>query len=250
VTSTGACRLPRERLACVGKPQNRSVLGLPDHASAILSAPRASRDRLDASLRSPSQRPAPKLHLCCYPTRAPLPSDDGSGRAVFLVDQHVVRLEDEYLADQIRLLVGVAHHCGDLPDYFLEVFDAKVVRGPPDDPDGGLGALLDRWLKFFENRVFPGGCFIISSSVEFASRSGPVRDALAAAVDLEIAVLERAVRRANELAETQAERDVSQTTFELHSILMEAHALFEVKKDPAVFERARAAIHRLVGELD
>ena len=135
-------------------------------------------------------------------------------------------------------------------DYFLEVFDAKVVRGPPDDPDGGLGGLLDRWLKFFENRVFPGGCFIISSSVEFASRRGPVRDALAAAVDLEIAVLERAVRRANEGAEPHAERDVSQTTFELHSILMEAHALFEVKKDPVVFERARAAIHRLVGDLE
>ena len=135
-------------------------------------------------------------------------------------------------------------------DYFLEVFEAKVVRGPPDDPDGGLGGLLDRWLRFFEDRVFPGGCFIISSSVEFASRPGPVRDALAAAVDLEIAVLERAVSRANEVAEPHAERDVSQTTFELHSILMEAHALFEVMKDPAVFERARAAIHRLVGELD
>jgi hypothetical protein len=76
-----------------------------------------------------------------------------------------------------------------------------------------------------------------------------VRDALEAAVDLEIAVLERAITRANEVAEPHGDRDVSQTTFELHSILMEAHALFEVKKDPTVFERARAAIQRLVGEL-
>jgi len=43
---------------------------------------------------------------------------------------------------------------------------------------------------------------------------------------------------------------VSQTTFDLHSILVEAHALYDVKKDPAVFERARAAIHQVVGELD
>jgi AcrR family transcriptional regulator len=131
--------------------------------------------------------------------------------------------------------------------YFLDVFEAKVVRGPRDEPEGGLRALLERWLNFFEHRVFPGGCFVITSSVEFASRRGRVRDALEAAIDKEIAVLEAAIRRASETGEVRTELDASQTAFELHSILMEAHALFQLKQDPTVFERARAAINRLVG---
>jgi hypothetical protein len=95
--------------------------------------------------------------------------------------------------------------------------------------------------------VFPGGCFVITSSVEFASRRGRVRDALEAAIDKELAVLETAIGRASEAGEVRTELDPSQTAFELHSILMEGHALFQVKKDPAVFDRARAAIQRLVG---
>lgn len=78
-------------------------------------------------------------------------------------------------------------------------------------------------------KVFPGGCFVITSSVEFASRRGRVRDALEAAVDREIAVLETAIRRANETGEARIE-DASQTAFELHSILMEGHALFQLSR--------------------
>lgn len=86
--------------------------------------------------------------------------------------------------------------------------------------------------------------------MEFASRQGAVREALKAALDRDIAALETSIHRANETGELRPERDASQTAFELLSILMNAHALFQVKGDPVVFERARAAIHGLVGELD
>lgn len=135
-------------------------------------------------------------------------------------------------------------------EHVREVFEANVVAGPPDGRDSGLGALLERWLTFFELRVLPGGCFIITSAVEFATRQGPVRKALEAALDCEISVLETAIHNANETGELRPQRAARQTAFELHSILMEAHALFLVKEDPAVFDCARAAIHRLVGELD
>ena len=131
--------------------------------------------------------------------------------------------------------------------HVLEVFEAKVVRGPPEESAGGLRPLLERWLDFYEQRVFSGGCFIITSAVEFATRRGPVPDALGAAIDRELAVLETAIQRATETGEVRRKLDPSQTAFELHSILLEGHALFQVKKDPEVFERARAAIQRLVG---
>ncbi len=131
-----------------------------------------------------------------------------------------------------------------------EVFEEKVLRDPPDGPHTGLDALLKRWLAYFERKVFPGGCFLIVSAVEFASRRGAVSKALEAALDRERAALEASIRRANETDELQPEIDPRQTAFELHSILMNTHALFQVKGDPAVFEHARAAIDRLVGDLD
>jgi len=133
-------------------------------------------------------------------------------------------------------------------EHVCEVFEEKVLRDPPDDPGAGLAALLERWLAFFERKVFPGGCFLITSAVEFASRRGAVREALEAGLDRELAALEASIDHANATGDLRPERDASQTAFELHSILMNAHALFQVKKDPAVFKRARAAIHRLVGE--
>ena len=128
-----------------------------------------------------------------------------------------------------------------------EVFEARVVCEPAGNMDGGLGALLERWLGFFEDRVFPGGCFLITSAVAFASRSVSVPDALAAGIGRELDVLEAAIERANQTGELNPRRDPGQTAFELHSILMNAHGLFQVTADPIVFGRARTAIHRLLG---
>jgi len=125
--------------------------------------------------------------------------------------------------------------------HFLEVFDTEVLHDASGEPSTRLDTLLERWLAFFERRVFPGGCFLIVAAVEFAGRRGPVRDALEDALDQEIAVLEAAIRRANKSGELRATRDARQTAFELHSILINAHAIFQVKADHAVFKRARTA---------
>lgn len=136
----------------------------------------------------------------------------------------------EHFTSKEELQLGVIGHARD-------VFEAKVVG---DDPD--LDPLLERWLAFFEDEVFPGGCFFIASGVDFASRPGRVRDALENALDREVEVLEAAIRRAREAGESSAEDDAAQTAFELHAILLHALALFRIKRDPAVFKRARAAL--------
>jgi AcrR family transcriptional regulator len=41
-----------------------------------------------------------------------------------------------------------------------------------------LGALLDSWVAYLRAEVFPGGCFVSATSVEFGHRTGPVADAV------------------------------------------------------------------------
>ncbi len=127
-----------------------------------------------------------------------------------------------------------------------DVFEAEAVGEHLDNADGGLGALLERWLAFFEDEVFPGGCFFITAAVDFASRPGRVRDALERGLDREVEVLEAAIAQAREAGEPRVETDAGQTAFELHAVLLHANALFQIKRDPAVLQRARAALRARV----
>lgn len=125
-----------------------------------------------------------------------------------------------------------------------EIFESDVM------PDGarGLVGLLERWLSFYERRVFPGGCFFVVSAVEFAAFEGPVRDALSAAVDRQVGALESALEEARERRELSGERDPRETAFAIHSILVNANSHFVMNGDSSVFDLARATIGDLLGE--
>lgn len=41
-----------------------------------------------------------------------------------------------------------------------------------------LRALMDSWIAYLREGVFPGGCFIAATSVEYGHRDGPVADAV------------------------------------------------------------------------
>lgn len=128
-----------------------------------------------------------------------------------------------------------------------DVFDAEVLRDPAGEHGGGLAALLERWVSFSERKVFPGGCLFLHQAVEFASRSGPVREALANAVARQVQALEERVPTASE-PEGHRRGDASKVAFGLHSMVVGADALFRVQEDPAVFDRARAAIRALCSD--
>lgn len=130
-----------------------------------------------------------------------------------------------------------------------DVFEAEVVRDPRADGSQPLSALVERWLSFYERRIFIGGCFFVTSAVQFASRRDAVCEALAGAVRGQTAALEAAVQRARESGElAPTGQDAGQTAFALFAILVNADAVFRLQDDPAVFERAREAIGELLHE--
>lgn len=61
-----------------------------------------------------------------------------------------------------------------------QVYIDVVIRPALSSAPGTarLEALLDSWVAYLRAEVFPGGCFVSATSVEFGHRSGPVADAV------------------------------------------------------------------------
>jgi AcrR family transcriptional regulator len=121
-----------------------------------------------------------------------------------------------------------------------EVFERAVLERGDD-----LEALLERWIVYYEDEVFPGGCLFVTAGIEFANRDGPVHDALAAAIERQLSALQRAVTRARDAGRLSAQTDPAQLTFELHAILTAANQRFRISRDSAAFTHARRATQRL-----
>jgi AcrR family transcriptional regulator len=144
---------------------------------------------------------------------------------------------------------GLFAHFGSKQDLQLatvaaaaERFRRVVIEPSLAAPDGGprLRAMAEHYFEYLE--TFPGGCFWGATASEYDDRPGPVRDAIAAALELWIAELARQAKAAG-IA------DPDRYAFELYAIVMGANSRFRLSGDRRVFEHARAALVRLDAEL-
>lgn len=130
-----------------------------------------------------------------------------------------------------------------------EVFVERVVR-PALAVEGGLPrlrALIEMWFDYVSEPVFPGGCFRAATIVEFDSRPGDVRDALARDRVEWLALLEREVARAQ--AESgEIARPPGEVAFEIDAILGALNTALRMDDDDAV-ARARAVLDRILDAL-
>jgi AcrR family transcriptional regulator len=123
-----------------------------------------------------------------------------------------------------------------------ERFVAAVIVPAMSAPDGAprLRAMGERYLDHLD--LYSGGCFWGATSAEYDDRPGPVRDAVAAALDAWMAEL---VRQAAIAGVENPER----FAFELYAVVMGANSRYRLSGDCRVFEYARAALERLEAEL-
>ncbi len=118
-------------------------------------------------------------------------------------------------------------------------FRANVVTPALELPEGAprLRALAERYLDQVD--AYSGGCFWAATSAEYDDRPGPVRDAIAAALDAWLGELERQARIAGlEHPERLA--------FAIYSLVMGANARHRLSGDAGVFDHAREAIEQLL----
>jgi AcrR family transcriptional regulator len=123
-------------------------------------------------------------------------------------------------------------------------FRGAVIEPALQAPDGvpRLQAMAAAYLAHLEGKGYAGGCFWAATSAEYDDRPGPVRDAIAAALDSWLSELERQARLAGS-------PDPARFAFELYAVVMGANSRYRLSGDRAVFGYARNAVERLLAEL-
>jgi AcrR family transcriptional regulator len=125
-----------------------------------------------------------------------------------------------------------------------QVFLEQVVKPALAEPRGvrRLKVMLASWLNYVERSVFRGGCFFAAASLEFDSRPGRVRDAVAALTKAWMDSLRIEIVRANAQKEIPRGAAPAQLAFELHAFVQEANWAYKLFGDRTAFSRARSAI--------
>src|SRR5438067_12484846 len=136
-------------------------------------------------------------------------------------------------------------------DTASERFSREVFRPALGKPRGypRLLATCRSWLDYLRRDVFPGGCFFAAASFEFDGRPGPVRDAIAVAMNDWLATLEKSVRLAKEEGHLDPHADPAQIAFELNALFLGANFLSQLQHDPLAFRHAEKAIEQRLESL-
>jgi AcrR family transcriptional regulator len=129
-----------------------------------------------------------------------------------------------------------------------EIFQRDVLRPAGESPRGltRVRALSEAFLGHLERRVFPGGCFFATVSVQLASRPGRPRDRV---MELQKQWVDQfAVALAQAVARGELPRDtpIDQVVFEITAMLVRANFAWVVAGEKRVLEQARTGIRRVL----
>lgn len=112
---------------------------------------------------------------------------------------------------------------------------------------GRLRALAENWIRYLDGcEASPGGCLLITASIEYDDRPGTVRTILADGQRALRGAIAKSVRVAVEANELRSTVDPWQFTFELYGIVLAAYHERRLLDDRRSTERAMRAFDRLV----
>lgn len=103
-----------------------------------------------------------------------------------------------------------------------------------------LRALLDSWIAYLRDGVFPGGCFISATSVEYGHREGPVAAAVRKLKREWLDLLEAEFVQAGSA-------DPASDAFTIDALLNAGNVRRELFGDDAELDRARTLALTIVG---
>jgi AcrR family transcriptional regulator len=133
-------------------------------------------------------------------------------------------------------------------DAASERFTAEVWLRAAGEAPGlpRLRAACEAWVSYLERRVFPGGCFFAAATMELDDRPGPARDRLAESMQRWMAILAADAREAQRAGDLPERPSAEQIAFEVNGHVLSANWAAQLLHDDGAFDRARAAIRRLL----
>lgn len=135
-------------------------------------------------------------------------------------------------------------------DAALEMFAGEVIAPAEEAREGlpRLEALLAAYFSYVERWVFPGGCFFASLLAEMDARSGPVHEKVVATERAWLEGFNAYAEGARGTGEIRADVDTEQLVFELYACMELANYHFVLFRDPAVLDRGRRAVARILDD--
>lgn len=124
-----------------------------------------------------------------------------------------------------------------------EIFTARILEPARTQPRGvhRLAALLRNSLCYSRDRVFTGGCFFAATAADVDSKTGPVRDAVRAALDDWHGYVEAQLRHAAATGEIRVD-EIEVLAFELVALNEEANARSLLTESDRPYALAAAAM--------
>ncbi|GGI46662.1 TetR/AcrR family transcriptional regulator [Agromyces flavus] len=121
----------------------------------------------------------------------------------------------------------------------------EAVLTPARELPRGLGrvlALVDRWIAYSRDRVFPGGCFFAEAAADFDAKPGEVREAIRRALDDWEGYLAASLAHARDLGDLPGLDDPAQLAFECSALLDLANRDSVMRGTNVSYRRARVGV--------
>jgi AcrR family transcriptional regulator len=144
--------------------------------------------------------------------------------------------------DKAALYLAVIDHARHL---FADAITQRLARQPETDPQ--TWRLVEAWMSYERDGVFPGGCFLTALSSEYASRTGPVRDRVEQLGREWLTTLADAARTDQKAKRLSRGLDPDQVAFGLRAVFMATNWHWKIFGSDDAFDRGRALAVTVLG---
>jgi AcrR family transcriptional regulator len=107
--------------------------------------------------------------------------------------------------------------------------------------------LVEAWMACEHDGVFPGGCLLCSLSMEYASRSGPVRDAVGRLSQEWLTTLATAAKRDTARGLLPSGTDPGQVAFGMRAVFLATTWQWKLLGEAAAFTHGRTLATAVLG---
>jgi AcrR family transcriptional regulator len=144
--------------------------------------------------------------------------------------------------DKVNLQLAIIAHGRQV---FVDAMTERLARQPETLPR--TWQIVEAWMSYERDGVFPGGCLLTALSAEYAARTGPVRETIEQMGREWLTTLAEAARSDRAAGHLPSSADPDQIAFDIRAIFLATNWHWKLFGDDNSFERGRALAATVLG---